>query len=246
MFYVQSFMLADSQACNVGLVADKYFGAQQWYETMSKKYPQAHLNKIQFGISDSYESGVGIIYFPEYRLQSMQEIFGNIDPKEFTKDMFLSFAEDEYLLLHEASHVLKNDVRNGGFAVICGVGLVATAFLRLVFNFQKNKIDQPCVQTDCAIVTGASILACTAVILYARFQEYCADSFANQNADAAALKAGKSWFDRLNTLMNFENIAIPDCLNSFSQFLQDPVHPTPKTRSNSALRSFMIRFGQIA
>ena len=48
-------------------VVDLYPGAQKWYQAMTVKYPQAHLNQIQFCISDTYESGDGVIFFPEYR-----------------------------------------------------------------------------------------------------------------------------------------------------------------------------------
>lgn len=232
-----------SQEDSQQFVTSKYPGAQTWYQAMAAKYPQAHLEKIQFGISDSYESGVGIIYFPESRLKQMHAIFQGANLRNLAAEKLALFAEDEYLLLHEAQHVLKSDVYRGHLATTVTMCSVLGVALASMYR---------CKYKDADLVTGFATTACAAavayagLIMYGRYQESRADDFANQHADAQALRAGKNWFARLNTLLSFENIMIPDCLNSFSQFLQDPVHPTPKSRANKALQSLMIRFGQIA
>lgn len=239
----QAHLLKNNDECDLQLVADVYPGAQKWYQTMVAKYPQASLEKIQFGISDNYESGQGIIFFPEWRLRDMQQVFGSVHPLRFTEEMFVAFAQEEWLLLHEAAHVLKNDTYHGAVAITATTGLMTSMVLACACAQNYNKL-----KTSTGILTVACTAAVgyAALILYGRFQESRADDFANQNADAQALKAGKSWFDRLNTLMNFENISIPDFLNSFSHFLQDPIHPTPKSRALKVLQALIIRFGQIA
>ncbi len=225
------------------MVFQKYPGAGKWYQVMVAKYPQAHLDQIKFGISDNYESGHGIIFFPEWRLQEMQQVFGDVDSFNFTKNMFAPFAEDEWLLLHEASHVLKNDTYHGGLAITAATGLLMALTLNSAYQIGRDNIEP---LTGILTVAGATVVAYASLILYGRFQEGRADNFANQHADAQALCAGKNWFARLNTLMSFENIMIPDSLNSFSQFLQDPVHPTPKSRASKIIQALMVRFGQIA
>lgn len=231
-----------SQGNGQQFVVSKYPGAQKWYEAMVAKYPQAHLDQIQFCISDNYESCETSIYFPEYRLRDMQRVFGNLKSKDFTAEKFALFAEDEYLLLHEAQHVLKSDAYHGLLAMTSSAGSILATGLSLAYLYKNDKVSA---STGILSMICTAAIAYTTLIWYARFQEYSADNFANQNADAAALRAGKNWFARLNTLMSFENMAIPDSLNSFSQFLQDPVHPTPKSRANKALQALMVRFGQI-
>ncbi|MBP6892508.1 M48 family metalloprotease [Candidatus Babeliales bacterium] len=224
-------------------VISKYPGAQKWYEAMTVKYPQARLDQIQFCISDAYESGDSVIFFPEYRLRDMNTVFGDVKLKKYTAKMFAPFAEDEYLLLHEAEHVLKHDVYHGYLAIKTSGVLILTVALSAACLWKNDNLNA---STGILSTSCIATIACVGLIWYSRFQEYRADNFANQNVDAATLRAGKNWFARLNTLMSFENIAIPNFLNSFSQFLQDPAHPTPQSRASKALQALMVRFGQIA
>jgi hypothetical protein len=228
-------------------VAYLYPGAQLWFDVMVKKYPQAHLDKMRFRASDDYESGPGMIYFPHDRLQEMHKVFAPSYPAEIffypTDAMFAKFAEDEYLLLHEATHVLCKDVQHGDVAINVAMGTVIALSVLLCCKSSKNEIS---LSTQAAGSVLGACLAYVALCAYARFQESRADNFANQNADKQALHAGANWFKRLNTLMNFENISVPEIFNSISKVLQDPTHPAPEKRAQKALAALTARFGQTA
>lgn len=229
---------------NDHLVVEKlYPGAQFWFNAMIKKYPQARLDKMRFCVSDAYEAGPGIIYFPEYQLKSMNQVFAGAHVSGVTDEMFAQFAEDEYLLLHEAKHVLCKDVQHADTVIKTATAATAALALVLLFAAVKDKISFTTQMSGSVFGIG---VAYASLCAYARFQESRADNFANQNSDARALRAGAYWFKRLNTLMNFENISVPDVFNSISKIIQDPTHPAPENRADKALQALAVRFAKTA
>ncbi|OHE76617.1 MAG: hypothetical protein A3F67_09060 [Verrucomicrobia bacterium RIFCSPHIGHO2_12_FULL_41_10] len=225
------------------LVQEVYPGAQFWFNAMIKKYPQAHLEQTKFCVSDEYASGVEEIYFPFYVLEMMHKVFKNAHLHGVTDEMFVQFAEDEYLLLHEAKHVLSKDIEHGDQAIAGSMVLsFGTSFL-LAYKTLKEDIN---VSTAVAGSVASIAAAYVALCSYAQFQERRADDFANQNADARTLRAGACWFKRLDVLMNLESISVPEIFNTIAKIIQDPTHPLPLNRQNKALRALLIRFGQTA
>lgn len=232
------------------LVSQKYLGAQRWFEYIVKKYPQAKLESTDFCISDNYQAGTNVIYFPEFRLQRMNEVFGSVDSQAFTDVMFAEFAEDEYLLLHEAKHVISDDYRKGNSLLYATAYTLAALCLTVGANkcceeslLEGRRELSEKIDTYAFIGMGAvALCSCPIICWYARFQERRADAFANQIADKQALQAGILWYTRLNTLMNFENITIPDCFDPVFKFIQDPYHQTPKFRQQQAMKAYFARF----
>lgn len=216
-------------------------GAHFWFQVMIKKYPQAHLDKMRFCASNTYEAGTGIVYFPEYTLKAMDEIFQVSYGVRVTQEMFDLFAEDEYLLLHEAMHVLSNDAKNYNRI---DLGSVIGASLISCILFVKAVRDEIKVQTLAQGTACAIISAYLTMCAYSQFQEYRADDFANQNSDEKALRAGICWFKRLDTLMSFENILTPEIVQVISKIFQDPEHPLPYYRMIKAKKALGLRFNK--
>ncbi len=220
-------------------VQDLHPGAQRWFEFMMQKYPQAHLNRVHFCVSDNYEAGYNTIYFPEHRLKDMDKVFGHVLVAQITEQMLAEFAEDEYLLLHEAHHILNRDARKQDFvlrATILAIVALNAVALGQIFNQKKISMQ---------ILVDACAGNCTLVAIfyaYAQYQERQADKFANQNASQSALLAGIDWFKRLDTLLRYENIDIPNWCNDGYRLWQDPVHPLPLSRACRAAKAHKERF----
>lgn len=218
-----------------------YPGAQIWFNAMAQKYPQAHLNKIKFCVSDAYEAGLGIIYFPESRLITMNDVFNNSNALDINDDRFAQFAEDEYLLLHEAMHVLSDDAQSRHLATLFAIGSVMALNSWLCYKVVNN---------DMRILTqiaGSALSASFGYVVlsaYARFQESRADNFANQNADVKALRAVACWFERLSMLTQCEHTLMPEIFHSLLIIIQDPEHPSLQSRAKKALQALQIRFAQ--
>ena len=231
-------------------VSQRYLGAQRWFDYIVKKYPQAKLESVDFCISDNYQAGTNVIYFPEFRLQRMNEVFGSVDFASFTDVMLAEFAEDEYLLLHEAKHVMSDDYKNGNrllhtmgytLAALCLTVGANKCCEESLLDGHKQSLEK--IYNYAFVGIGAvALCSCPIICWYARFQERRADAFANQTADQKALRAGILWYARLNTLMNFENITIPDCVDPVFKFIQDPYHQTPKFRQQQAMKAYFARF----
>jgi Zn-dependent protease with chaperone function len=206
---------------------------------MIKKYPQAHLDKMRFCASTTYEAGVGVIYFPEYTLNSMDEVFNFSSSDPITQKMFDLFAEDEYLLMHEAMHVLCNDAINferASFGSIVGASLISLILFAQVVQGEMSW------QTQVKGSVFGAFVAYVALSYYSQFQEIRADGFANQNCDENALRAGICWFKRLDTVMNLENITVPESVQLILKFLQYHKHPLPQKRIDQASKALTLRF----
>ena len=232
-------------------VAKDYPGAQLWFDYMITKYPQAKLESVHFCVSDNYQAGTHVIYFPEFRLKRMNQVFGSLNSKKITDAMLAEFAEDEYLLLHEAKHVMCNDFAHGNKVMDAAFYAFMSFSLTVLANQGVKALDSESnkklfEKIDHYALGGIAVtatLSAPIICLYARFQERRADAFANQTADKRALKAGILWFSRLNTLMNFETIDIPHLIDPLFKFIQDPCHQTPKFRQQQAFKVYNLRFG---
>lgn len=232
----------DHQCAEFFLVKKMHPGAQAWFDHMTQKYPQAHLDKIMFCVGDNYESGPGTIYFPLDRIQRMDQVFNESSEQQIFKylqsypenEIFKEFAQDEYLLLHEAKHVSSKDYEKGIIASIAATTITATLCAFFATTSALGKI-----QTTTGI---ASSMLATATIFttlwsYARYQESQADDFANKHADIQALLGGLGWFLQLDAndeIKEHSELNIKDILH-------DPVHAYSKNRAARAWKALWQR-----
>jgi hypothetical protein len=244
LFSLSSALFADGRINQDELLVQSlYPGAQFWFNTMIAKYPQARLNCVKFCVSDSYEATADAIYFPVYRLKEMNKVFVDFGVQKINLDQFEQFKEDEYLLLHEAHHVLNKDGASFDNAVNCAlVAFLGLHAALLVKCCQQEDVYWKDVGISVAGGTGIYVALC----LYARYQESNADNFANQIADKNALLAGAVWFEHLDYALNIYHGGFPDCLIDICKTFDDPDHPLPKNRANRARKAYKERFELLA
>lgn len=240
------------------LVQSQYPGAQKWFNYIAQKYPQAHLEKTAFCVSNTYHSGPGVIYFPQGRLEFMDQVFGAMTEtqiKQLAKTApdhqdLQQFAQDEYLVLHEAAHVLHQDNQTG--EIVFYATLATTALFNSTLLIAT--ITQCCQQTE--LLSGAQTVAKNSLLAlagntaiaaclysYIRFQERRADRFANQHADQAALIAGTQWFEQINSLIHQNKTSDSDLAQTIQEIQQDPAHPAARDRGFDSLCALIYRFG---
>lgn len=236
VFCLQSIFFTDLLASNQILVKDVYSGAQFWFNSMAKKYPQAHLDNVLFYVSDQHEAGTNAIGFPEDVLQEMHEVFDFIKPKKATQEMFEQFLEHEYWLMHEAHHVLRGDFKKGEIAFVAiRVGLACIALGLIAKSIGQGDV----LVSDVVKSVAGTAGIITAMYAYARYQERHADNFANKHADVASLRAVAAELDVSNDLKNKE---IPKICKWAISAVQDPAHPSLQSRENKIRYSLWLRF----
>lgn len=223
------------------LVQDRYPGAQAWFNQMSEKYPQAHLKNVKFYVSDEessgqnqYYSGPNAIYFPKESLEQLNRMFSSVQSGKTGQSIWNSFPEAEYLLLHEAAHVLNKDNEKG--AIVLPAAFLT--FLAINSSLSMATLSEN-IKTlpSIALLTAGNVALITGLYSYVRFQEYKADQFANKQASTLALLAGFLRHLKIHTDrhgFNLENI------NSWSTKLRDafldPSHPSPIDSANQTLQ----------
>lgn len=218
------------------LVKDQFPGAQIWFEKMAQKYPVAQLDHVLFCISDIYLSRTNTIYWPESRLQAIDRAYNSKnqhDPENM-------FKHDEYLLLHEAAHVLKNHNQKGYVALT----LTCAAFAALngyiyVKAFQQDPTIFNKIKLSIEALLG-NLVILTALAQYVQFQEHDADDFVNQYGDERSLQAGADWFMRLEKYM-LKDQQYAELTKKLFIIYQDPWHPSPEIRYQKVLDALTSR-----
>ena len=213
------------------LVKDIYPGAQCWFEALSKKYPEAQLSNVSFYVSSYCHSGKQAIYWQEDRLQKINVAYSS---KTNQNSLSQLFKQDEYILLHEAGHILKNHNTKAYVAL----AMAALAFaavngyitLRAMTNpactfFKWSKLSMT------AIFANSTIFS--SLFFYIQSQEKEADAFANTYADEQALLAGNDYFDLC--------IAHDQKLADFVEMLVF-THPSLKSRKQEIAKAVASRF----
>lgn len=217
------------------LVKSRYPQAYTWYRDLATKYPKANLFSIDFCISDYHHSDSNAIFWPECNLKIIDQYY---DSSFIAPEIQQLMLEDEYLLLHEACHALKNHVAKGGISLAAAT----TASTSLAIGLATAAYTET-ISTVVAIAYGAtgSITAAASIFAYARTQEQEADEFANQNADQLALQAGIKWHQK-----NHKELQIPDNASAIQQtyieITSDIAHPAPQERLNNAQQALNNRF----
>ncbi|MCX5924358.1 MAG: M48 family metalloprotease [Candidatus Dependentiae bacterium] len=233
---LSSFLNLNGQPVQDLLVKDHYIGAQIWFEKMTQKYPVAQLDNVLFCISDEYLSRTNTIYWPEIRLQAIDKAYTT----QNSNDLENMFKQDEYLLLHEAAHVLKNHNQKGyvalaltcaAFAALNGY-ILEQSFKNKSTNFDKVKLS---IQ---ALIGNVAIL--TALASYVQIQERQADDFANQYGDDRSLQAGADWTARIEECM-LQDQQFSEFTKNLIILYQDPWHPLPASRQQKVIDALALR-----
>lgn len=218
------------------LVQSKYPQAYAWYCDMAKKYPQANLSNIKFCIFTYHHASSDAIFWPEYNLRIINDSYQSSNPISDANRLLMQ--QDEYLLLHEATHVNNNHVTKGKIA--SAAAATAGAGITIGSIAQVATQAAPILTAATQTVVGNIALA-TAVFAYARSQEKQADDFANKNVDKSALEAGIQWHAN-----NHQELQLSPQLTPLQQTTQeicaDPAHPSPQNRQEASQQVFDQRF----
>ena len=193
--YIQTVLLVKEEY----LVKNKFPFAQEWYDALNVKHPEAELDKKLFlqemrGIPakmTSWCSTFNDIYFPQESLKEINTIYKKkMNNEEITKEEETALCKEEFILLHEAGHIQHNDIRNR----LCCLFGVNAALIATLDNSKNN--------------VGTYYLAMIATLIgTSRFQESNADNFACENSDINALEGGITFFENeeVDPLFNIEN-----------------------------------------
>jgi hypothetical protein len=228
-----------TQSPNI-LVKNHFPNAYQWYLDMSEKYPDAKLSSIEFCICDHHHAKNHTIYFPKSSIEFINSWYKSPQQSSEIQELL---AQEEYLLLHEACHVLNYDYEKAEFIKIAALG---AGFLSSL-----NSLVQVCTQSTIkgALQQGAKGTAVAAVfaagvLAYTRYQEKNADHFTNQNGDQPTLEAGINWHKE-----NKKELNIPQDVSTLQQLIieqiSDLAHPRPTKRQERAENSYTQRFPAI-
>jgi len=181
------------------LVASKYPDAQKWYEALSKKYPDAHLEQKRFsqtmrGVranAIAWCSAFDAIYFPQASLKEINRLYKKkMKNKELTQEELTILAKEEFILLHEAGHIEHNDMWKRLVSII-GI----EAILSIGSQLYLKHINPSGVQRTIVSHMDGFIPFFVALFGYIRYQEAQADNFACQQGDIDALKGGITFFE---------------------------------------------------
>lgn len=216
-------------------VKSRYPQAYAWYRDLATKYPTANLSSIEFCISDHHHAGSGVIFWPEQNLKIIDLFYGS---SSITPKIQQLMLEDEYLLLHEACHVLNGHTTKGTAAIVAAT--TASAGLTLGLTAQMCAQAIPAVTAVAQGALGHVALA-AGIFAYARAQERQADDFANQTADQASLQAGAAWHQNNHNELQIPETASP-LLQTYIEISSDKAHPAPQERLSSSLQALEKRF----
>lgn len=227
-----SLIVTDTQKI---LVKSRYPNADVWYRDLAAKYPEAQLGSIDFCISDHHHAGSDAIFWPESNLSIINQYYNSPSAPPKAVKML---QEDEYLILHEASHVQHGDTTKGGIALAAATSVSAGITAGIAAQACAGAIS-----ATAAVATGiiGNAAVAATILAYARHQEQQADAFANQTASANALQAGIEWHAK-----NDEELHIPEGASSAQKALielsSDQTHPAPAARKASAQAALEQRF----
>ncbi len=225
-----------AQSHDEPLVKDIYPGAQRWFEAMSNKYPQAQLSNVSFYVSSYCHSGKQAIYLQEDRLQKINVAYSSTINPSLTDQSHLDtlFKQDEYILLHEAGHVLKNHDTKAYVAL----ALTAVVFAAVNGYITLSAVANPNFTffgwlkfSMTAIIANSAI--CATLFSYIQNQEKEADAFANAQADEQTLKAG---CDYLNLCIMHDQQLAYFAENLFA------THPSQESRKQEIAKAIASRF----
>jgi len=191
------------------LVKTDYPVAQAWYDAMVLKYPQANFDQKLFLQTMrqankkyiSWCSTFNQIYFPQDALQEIECLYQKkLNGEILTDEEALILGKQEFILLHEAGHIVHGDMAKtfmnviGAFAITEGVrALYQESNPSHQFSWKDFYIELVAWSTLTNIPT--------------RFQESAADAFAYGIADMNTLHGGISFFEseEIDSLWNIEN-----------------------------------------
>ena len=188
------------------------------------------LNRIDFVISNHYHSAPKTIFFPKESLEALNQAYQTASVEELQNE----FKQEEYILLHEAAHILMHHDEKATVALYLSALALAITNGYFAISFFTNStasLSQTIQTAWKALLSNAMIIG--GVIAYIRQQEKQADGFANAIADERTINGGI------------------DVFNSFVQqdkhlfaFLKPYIstHPTPEQRINSIHDSLATRF----
>ncbi|MFA5998922.1 MAG: hypothetical protein WC747_02815 [Candidatus Babeliales bacterium] len=234
---LSSFLNLHSQPEQDRLVKDHYVGAQAWFEKMTQKYPVAQLDNVLFCISDQYLSRTNTIYWPESRLRAINTAYMKTQNSNDLENMF---KQDEYILLHEAAHVLKDHNQKGyvALALTCAAFAALNGYI-LKKAFKKDSTSFNKVKCSIEALLG-NLAILTALASYVQFQERQADEFVNKFGDDRSLQAGAHWLTRIEQCM-LKDQQFSEFTKNLIILYQDPWHPLPESRRQKVLEALALR-----
>jgi len=222
----------------------KYPYAQQWYNALVKKYPEAHFEQSNFLYKNISAAGASFdkIYLNE---ESVEKIENLCNPNENDVSSIGLLQEtaslSEWMLLHESHHIKKNDYLN--HTSLSFGGMVGVEGL---YQFYKKR--QPITPVGAKKITekiwlavkslpkrlgifaGMMVAGRVAAHYYSKNAESQADAFATKHADMGALHASALFFEEHQ--IKDECFRESDPLLFGIQNISDP-HPTSASRAKS-------------
>jgi len=215
------------------LVKNKYPHAQAWYEDLTLKYPEAHFEskaflQTMYGISARFISWCSTsnqIYFPEASLKEIDSLYRRtVAGETLTDKEKLTLCKEEFILLHEAGHIEKDDLVKRFISMVGltlglnGLYLLSTEMTQsngivntIDFNDLNSSDSQAAIQTAgihfLNKFNAVNRIYTIALIQIIRNQESAADKFAYSQADIDALYGGVSFFEskEMDPLFDIEN-----------------------------------------
>ncbi len=208
-------------------VDELYPHAQDWYNAIHAKYPQAHLDEKIFKIAPahhSFESSITDILFPIKAIQDLNEIYkkqNNGDTLEEFETLFLYRLE--FLLLHEAAHIEHNDLAKRTVSPIfmymitetCAQYWLTSSFhadnIKWIQEYIDSKNLLSSINPTASIVAIGLYLSHIANITnnsfvhlcnvpYIRRQEQQADDFALEHGDINVLQGALQFFELIDVI----------------------------------------------
>lgn len=182
-------------------VSYKYPYAQQWYDSLNEKYPDAHLSEKRFlqtmyGMPVklmSWCSTMNAIYFPQDSLKAINAAYKRkSEGQELSKEESEMLAQEEFILLHEAGHIEQNHIVKR----LC-IGLSFDALITAVVKKYDINLSW----------FNRLFLRIAVQSPFTRFQEGQADDFACARAGQQELEGGIRFFENeeMDPLFNIEN-----------------------------------------
>lgn len=209
---------------------DKYPNAQNWYNEMSDKYPQANLKSAEFCENRLSHTSLGNrILFPTTDLQAINTLYGkqkNIQtlPEQKICSSSLNatdvdttiLAKNEFILLHEAGH--KNNYDSSMASLAFRVA-ISTGAIVIGSMTENPYLGLPAAVGFNVVFEGVS----------RSIKENRADAFARKHAEKNAL------LGELRYLNNFT-----DYYNRHAAVI-DPCHKTPRQRADLVIKELKNR-----
>jgi len=221
-------------------VKSLYPNAYNWYCDMIQKYPSAKLENVSFCISNNFLASTNTIFWPEEILKTIEALY---PINEKTQDMLIFFLKQEYILLHEAGHIINNDIPKRRIAALLTLTTVCGSILYCEAIMLKGNMFLSLKEKKSLIIALTTAIASYPLLfIYIRSQESRADNFANQTATKECLEAGIKWHNEIECYFNNEISSYYLLPKSIQFFINDPEHPTANDRKEAAKKALRDRF----